>query len=77
MSSGRSRRLNIWRPSQAVTSSNLSERVAYLEAAYEHTATRADLNELRGELRTLKWVFGLLLTPTVGAVIAAVVKLWV
>ncbi len=55
---------------------SLAERVAYLEAVYEHTATRSDLSELKGELRTLKWVLGLLLTPMVGAVIAAVVKLW-
>ena len=79
MSSGRSRRrkFNIWRPTQTVPDSNLAERVAYLEAAYEHTATIADVKELRGELRTLRWVLGLLLTPMVGAVIAAIVKLWV
>ena len=79
MSSGRRgrRKLIVWRPSQSSSDGSLAERVAYLEAAYEHTATIADVKELRGELRTLKWVLGLLLTPMVGAVIAAVVKLWV
>ena len=78
MSSGRShrRKFNVWRPIQSASDGSLGERVAYLEAAYEHTATIADVKELRGELRTLKWVLGLLLTPLVGAVIAAVVKLW-
>ena len=79
MSSGCRRRhkFNVWRPMQSESGASLGERVAYLEAAYEHTATIADVKELKGELRTLKWVLGLLLTPTVGAVIAAVVKLWV
>ena len=78
MSSGRShrRKFNIWRPTQSAPDDNLAERVAYLEAAYEHTATIADVKELQGELRTLRWVLGILLAPMVGAVIAAVVKLW-
>ena len=78
MSSGRRhRKFNVWRPMQSESGTSLGERVAYLEAAYEHTATIADVKELKGELRTLKWVLALLLTPTVGAMIAAVVKLWV
>ena len=80
MSSGCRRRhkFNVWRPMQSESGASLGERVAYLEAAYEHTATIADVKELKGELHTLKWVPRvLLLTPTVGAVIAAVVKLWV
>ena len=35
------------------TESGISERVARLEGAYEHLATKADVKELRGEVRLL------------------------
>ena len=31
------------------------ERLARIEGAYEHLATRADIEALRGELKAFKW----------------------
>ena len=31
------------------------ERLARVEGAYEHLATRADIEALRGELKAFKW----------------------
>ena len=32
------------------------ERIAALEAAYEHLATKADIESLRAEIRTMRWL---------------------
>ncbi len=48
------------------TIASLEQRVARLEGAYEHLATKADLRELEGKLhqmesRLLRWLVGTLL----------------
>lgn len=57
----------------------LEERVSALESAYEHLATKADLEKLRGELitetrasevRMIKWVAGLMIGTALGTVMA-------
>ena len=57
----------------------LEERVSALESAYEHLATKADLERLRGELitetrasevRMIKWVAGLMIGTALGTVMA-------
>ena len=45
------------------------ERLARIEGAYEHLATKADIEALRGELKAFKWHVGLgvpLITVVVG-----------
>ncbi|MCY4582379.1 MAG: hypothetical protein OXE50_06215 [Chloroflexi bacterium] len=41
------------------TTASLEQRVAHLEGAYEHLATKADLHQL--ESRLLRWVVGTML----------------
>ena len=57
----------------------LEERVSALESAYDHLATKADLERLRGELivevrasevRMIKWVAGLMIGTALGTVMA-------
>ena len=57
----------------------LEERVTALESAYDHLATKADLERLRGELivevrasevRMIKWVAGLMIGTALGTVMA-------
>ena len=48
------------------TTASLEQRVARLESAYEHLATKADLHQLESRLykmesRLLRWVVGTLL----------------
>lgn len=38
---------------------SIDERVARIEGGYEHLATKADIAELRSEVRTMKWMLGL------------------
>ena len=61
----------------------LEERVSALESAYEHLATKADLERLRGELitetrasevRMIKWVAGMMLGNIVA--VAALLRLF-
>ena len=35
------------------------ERLAHLEGAYQHLATKADIEALRGELKAFKWQISL------------------
>ena len=44
-------------PTQAQTSTD-GERIARLEEAYKHLATKEDIAELRGELRGMQWMLG-------------------
>lgn len=44
---------------------SIDERVARIEGGYEHLATKADLAELRSEVRSLKWMLGLGLSAVV------------
>ena len=44
---------------------SIDERVARIEGGYEHLATKADIAELRSEVRTMKWMLGLGLTAVV------------
>lgn len=48
------------------TTGSLEQRVGYLEGAYEHLATKADLRELESKLyqmesRLLRWLVGTIL----------------
>ena len=54
----------------------IEERVSRLEGGYEHLATKADLSELKSEIKTdiarlesrlLRWMVGMLLTSIVAA----------
>ena len=65
----------------------LEERVSALESAYDHLATKADLERLRGELlaeirasevRMIKWVAGLMIGTALGTVmaVAAILRLF-
>lgn len=48
------------------------ERLARIEGAYEHLATKADIEALRGELKAFRWQAGLgvpLITVVVGQVL--------
>ena len=38
-----------------MTGGTEGERIARLEGAYAHLATKADIAELRAELRSLRW----------------------
>ncbi|MXW31114.1 MAG: hypothetical protein F4185_04700 [Chloroflexi bacterium] len=49
-----------------MTTGSLEQRVAHLEGAYQHLATKADLRELEGKLyqmesRLLRWLVGTIL----------------
>ena len=44
---------------------SIDERVARIEGGYEHLATKADIAELRSEVRAMKWMLGLGLTAVV------------
>ena len=44
---------------------SIDERVARIEGGYEHLATKADIAELRSEVRAMKWILGLGLTAVV------------
>ncbi len=49
-----------------MTIASLEQRVAHLEGAYQHLATKADLRELEGKLyqmesRLLRWLVGTIL----------------
>lgn len=49
-----------------MTTGTLEERVAHLEGAYQHLATKADLRELESKLyqmegRLLRWLVGTIL----------------
>ena len=35
------------------------ERLAALEASYQHVATKADIAELRSDIKNIKWLIGL------------------
>ena len=35
------------------------ERLAALEASYQHVATKADIAELRADIKNIKWLIGL------------------
>ena len=65
----------------------LEERVSSMEGAYEHLATKADLERLRGDLlseirtsetRMIKWVAGLMIGTALGTVtaVAALLRLF-
>ncbi len=65
----------------------LEERVSSMEGAYEHLATKADLERLRGDLlseirtsetRMIKWVGGLMIGTALGTVtaVAALLRLF-
>ncbi len=62
---------------------DLTERLARVEGGYEHLATKADLANVRGELKAdlaamegrLLWRAGLLVIMANGATVAAVVGL--
>lgn len=60
-------------------SASLAERVARIEGVLDHLATKADLEELRAELRTemqrLKFTF-VSLQLTGVAIILAAMRLW-
>ena len=48
------------------------ERLARIEGAYEHLATKADIEALRGELKAFKWQVSLgvpLITVVVGQIL--------
>ena len=47
---------------------SIDERVARIEGGYEHLATKADIAELRSEVRAMKWMLGLGLTAVVAGV---------
>lgn len=34
------------------------ERLARIEGGYEHLATRADIGEIKGDIKLLKWAIG-------------------
>ena len=65
----------------------LEERISSMEGAYEHLATKADLERLRGDLlseirtsetRMIKWVAGLMIGTALGTVtaVAALLRLF-
>lgn len=35
------------------------ERLSALEASYQHVATKADIAELRADIKNIKWLIGL------------------
>ena len=52
------------------------ERLARLEGAYEHLATKADIERLKSEI--IKWFIGTALALTIAAsAVAAVIATWV
>jgi hypothetical protein len=60
----------------------MEEGVSYLEGAYEHVATKADIADLRGELKTdiinlQRWLLGTVLggVAATGTIVAIVIKL--
>ncbi len=66
---------------QNVAARTDSERIAVLEGAYNHLATKADLSDLRAdfadlraELRTIKWIVGLGI-PATAAIVGLIVQL--
>ncbi len=41
------------------TTRTTGERLAALEASYQHVATKADIAELRSDIKNIKWLIGL------------------
>lgn len=54
----------------------IEERVSRLESGYDHLATKADLADLWGELRGMKWTLGVAIAAVAGglAVLQVVLK---
>ena len=49
------------------------ERLARLEGAYEHLATKADIFEIKAELRLLKWMMTIM---AIGVLYPLLERLW-
>lgn len=49
------------------------ERLARLGGAYEHLATKADIFEIKAELRLLKWMMTIM---TIGVLYPLLERLW-
>ena len=49
------------------------ERPARLEGAYEHLATKADIFEIKAELRLLKWMMTIM---AIGVLYPLLERLW-
>ena len=60
------------------TAENLSERVARIEGAYEHLATKADLERVRTEITALRgWIVGAAaVASALMTAIGIAVRLW-
>ena len=59
------------KPERRCAMTDITERVARLEGAYEHLATKADIAELKGTLRTL------IVAATLGlAALNIILQLW-
>lgn len=59
---------------QNVAARSESERIAVLEEAMRHLATKEDFADLRAELRTIKWIVGLGI-PATAATVGLIVQL--
>ena len=55
------------------TTTDHGERLARLEGAYEHLATKADIFEIKAELRLLKWMMTIM---AIGVLYPLLERLW-
>ena len=55
------------------TTTDHGERLARLEGAYEHLATKADIFEIKAELRLLKWMMTIM---AIGVLYPLLERIW-
>ncbi len=55
------------------TATDHGERLARLEGAYEHLATKADIFEIKAELRLLKWMMTIM---AIGVLYPLLERIW-